>query len=300
MNEIARTGQPASFPVALADGPLIRFVGTVLGGTLPALAFAVLSKIGFGGEFANRGNTLEGFPYDALLVAIGTVVGLFLGCLAAPRVAATKGPVRWIVGLALLAPPLGGLVFMALTAIQELGSDGDFSRWASWFLLTLAYSYVLALPTTIAVSLLGSLLLRRLVHVSRSVLLAACALLIVSATLVGGASLATTVGTFGIGPGAPQPVPTLAAAPPVARERAIATAAPYATELSMTPAVFVSADAYKISDLCVPNGGFPTTECEYPGNGWAVVFAITAPDGQPSEVLVMIDAVTGEMLYTSQ
>ncbi len=235
------------------------------------------------------------------MTSIGIMVGLFLGFLAARRVVDAKGPIRWIIGLAFLAPPLGGFVFLALTAVQQLGPEGDLARVASWIVLVPIYSYVVALPTTIVVSLVGTLLLRRLVHVRRPIVLAACAVLIASATVVGGGSIATTAGTFGIGPGVPARAPTLTEAPPVLRATAIAVATPYATELSLGPAAFVSADAYKISDLCDRDDGFGgDIECEYPGPGWAVVFAITAPDGQPSTVLVMIDAVSGEMLYTSQ
>jgi hypothetical protein len=277
-----------------------RLVGALVGGTLPALVFSVLSRAGLTGQFGGRGNTLEGFPFEALMVTIGTVVGLCLGYLVSRRVAAARGPVRWIVGLAVIAPPLGGLVFQLLTAIQAATSSGDFSRWASSFPVVLMYSFDVALPATAAVSVIGTLLVRRLVAVPRPPAVAVCSLLVASAIVVGGGSLAATVGTFGVGPGRPSPVPTLAVPPPIARDTAIAVAQPHATELSRTPAVLVSANAYKISDLCTQEGGFPSAECDYPGTGWAVVFSITDPAGLPSTVLVMIDAVSGELLYTSQ
>ncbi len=60
MSVFEQSAQPAEVVIASGQEPSGRVLGAVLGGTLAALAYAVLSRIGLGGEFANRGNTLEG------------------------------------------------------------------------------------------------------------------------------------------------------------------------------------------------------------------------------------------------
>jgi hypothetical protein len=76
---------------------------------------------------------------------------------------------------------------------------------------------------------------------------------------------------------------------------AITAAKPFAGELSRAPVKLKTAFALDLVEAC--QGGV----CDAPatGAGWGVVFDITAPDGKPGQVLVVLDAAN-HLIHTQQ
>jgi hypothetical protein len=282
----------------------VRRIGGLLGGTLPAIVYPLQAALGLGLSSwlgGTAGSTLEGFAFDPLMISIATLVGVVLGSMAARRVVETKRPLLWMIGLAFIAPPLGVFVFQALTAVDLVRPGGDVARWLAMLVYALPFSYAAALPTSAAVSAIAVILLRRLVSWSPLARWAVLAVLLAPALIVASGAFATSAARYGFGPAVRAPIPTLSFEPPVSRDEAIAAAEPFASELSRAPALLDSANAYEISNLCDPEDPFPNDfACGMTGPVWAVAFTITAPDGEPGRVLVVIDAVSGELLYTEQ
>jgi hypothetical protein len=130
--------------------------------------------------------------------------------------------------------------------------------------------------------------------------LAVAVIVLLPMVVVGGEAVSLTADRYGVGPAVTSLIPTLPGGQNISQDRAVAIAEPYASELSQRPAVYRSARAYDIADACDPEDPFGDVECDYSGPVWAVEFLIFSSHGGLSQIVVVLDADTGEVLYTEQ
>jgi len=272
--------------------PLV--VGSLIGASLSSLtvaaAFALI-------RYDVAGSTPEGLPFDAAMVVIAMMTGGILVAGNAHHVVTSDRPLRWMVALAFMAGPVGALVLTALTAAH----DGDLGRALSTLPITVAYSFIYAVPLAAPVSVAGVLLLRALAPMRAWITAMVLTVLAIPALISASGPATTLAGSYGVGPAAPTPVPTLGYTPSVARERPIAQAEVIAEELSRDGASLLSAAPYTLGTVVAAEceAGMPAVVDDACGSAapvWAVFFVIVQPDGRDDVVMVVIDGMSAEPL----